>query len=90
MVPKSITEQPLLEARDGANKFNRTKEELEIYDYWSMREQDGRGATELAVEEAVEKVVIGLHKNGIDIEIIASSSGLSVEEVEEIIKKNKL
>ncbi len=88
VVPKNAIEKELLEAYEEANKYNWTPEELEVYDYWSIKEQDARGAIELAGDEAKEEVALNLHNMGMSIEDISKATGLSVERVKEIIEGN--
>ncbi|MCP4137529.1 MAG: Rpn family recombination-promoting nuclease/putative transposase, partial [bacterium] len=96
MVPKNAVEKELLEAYEVASKYNWTKEELEVYDYWSIKEQDVKGSIELAADEAREEerekadkekidMILRMHKKGMSIEDIAEIAGISVERVKEIL-----
>lgn len=38
VIPENTTDLPLKEAYETVNKFQWSKEELDVYDYWSMRE----------------------------------------------------
>ncbi|MCI4625690.1 MAG: Rpn family recombination-promoting nuclease/putative transposase [Candidatus Magnetoovum sp. WYHC-5] len=51
MIPKSADFRQLQEAYDMADKMIWSKEELDIYDYWLMKEQDARGAIEYSFFE---------------------------------------
>jgi len=51
VIPVNADFDEIKQAYEEANKFNWTKEELEVYDYWSMRMQDERGAIEKGREE---------------------------------------
>ncbi len=42
VIPKTITELPILEAFETANQMEWEKEELEIYDYWCMKDGDAK------------------------------------------------
>ncbi|MCI4626118.1 MAG: PD-(D/E)XK nuclease family transposase [Candidatus Magnetoovum sp. WYHC-5] len=51
LMPKSADFIELKEAYDMADKMIWSKEELDIYDYWLMKEQDERGAIEYSFFE---------------------------------------
>ena len=55
IIPKSVTEHEVLAAYEVANTHKWSKQEMELYDYWSMRSQDERGAIELAHMEGISK-----------------------------------
>lgn len=55
IIPPHADATPLREAYEVANQFGWSKEELELYDYWSMKEQDERGAVELALETGMQQ-----------------------------------
>ncbi|MBF0342924.1 MAG: Rpn family recombination-promoting nuclease/putative transposase [Nitrospirae bacterium] len=57
MIPKCADFVEIREAYDIANKGTWSADEYDIYDYWSIRLQDERGAIEYAVEQAVERAV---------------------------------
>ena len=57
VVPASADFVPLREAYEIANQFGWSRDELEVYDYWSIRAQDERGRAQLAIEEAVQAAV---------------------------------
>jgi predicted transposase/invertase (TIGR01784 family) len=61
VVPPHANAAPLREAYEVANQFGWSKEELELYDYWSMKEQDERGAVELALETGMQQ---GMQEGG--------------------------
>ena len=52
-----ITDEGLKHAYEDADKHLWSKEELDAYDYASMRKQDEGGKTTVAVRKAVEKAV---------------------------------
>ena len=47
---------------------------------------------ELGIEEGIRKnkrdMIINLNKNGVSLEIISKSTGLTIEEIKDIIKSN--
>ena len=59
VIPVSADTEPLHAAYEVANQFSWTREELEVYDYWSIKTQDERGAVQLALAEGEQK---GLQK----------------------------
>ena len=85
VVPDNVDDDGLKAAYTDANKFSWTKEELEAYDYASMREQDGRGRLSLALKRAVQettiKIATTMKTKGLDIQTISDSTGLSIEEI---------
>ncbi|MCP4100527.1 MAG: hypothetical protein GY750_03750, partial [Lentisphaerae bacterium] len=87
----------LLEAYEAASKFNWTKEELEVYDWWSMKDQDQKGSIQLARDEGRDEerekaeqekaeMILRMHREGIDLETIARVAGISVDRVKKIIE----
>lgn len=94
LIPSNIEDAGLNAAYQYANKNTWTREELDIYDYAAMREQDGRGRLELAVKKAEErgeergeiknKVQTAkiLKAQGVSIEIIMIATGLGKSEIE--------
>jgi len=54
-VPSNVRESPLQAAYEQANAFGWSREELEIYDYWSIKAQDARGGIEYALAEGERK-----------------------------------
>jgi predicted transposase/invertase (TIGR01784 family) len=55
VIPSHASAAPLREAYEIANQFGWSKEDLDVYDYWSMKEQDERGAVELALETGIQQ-----------------------------------
>jgi predicted transposase/invertase (TIGR01784 family) len=98
MIPKKLEEpQELREAFEVANQMSWTKEELDAYDVKGIYIQDERGRVAYALEEG-EKIgfekgmkqkavqaAIELLKNGVSIDIIVKSSGLTKEEIKKLI-----
>lgn len=85
VVPASVDIAPLHAAYEIANQFGWSKEELEVYDYWSIKEQDERGAIQYASEAGEQKgryeVARKMLAEGIDIAIVMKCTGLSAEEI---------
>ena len=103
VIPPNVDDEGLKTAYQDANKYSWTKEELAAYDYAAMREQDERGKVELAVRRAAKlaekrgekrgeekskaNMIIKLHGKGISPEQIADLLDVSMEEVQEIIRR---
>jgi hypothetical protein len=72
--------------------MHRSKDELDSYDYFLMREQDERGRVEFAEKRMEEKTkkanTLEIAKKfklaGIDNNTIANSTGLSIEEIDKL------
>ena len=96
VIPADLKDEGLKHAYEDADRHNWTKEELEAYHYAEMRRQDEKGKTEIAVKKAYQKgaddiiieTVKRLYKNGVKIEIIISSTELSIEHIKQILKIN--
>ena len=86
----------LREAFASANQMSWSKEELDAYDARGIYIQDERGRIELALEEG-KKIGVGegrkgrekeiareLKGNGVDIDLIIKSTGLTKEEIENL------
>ena len=97
VIPENLNDEGLTEAYADANKNTWTKEELAAYDYAAMREQDEKGREQKAEQRGEQKgeqkketqLVIEFWKNGVPIEIIAKSTKLKVEQVQEIINEQE-
>ena len=79
VIPQSL--QSLKEIRDAfeaANRFNWTKEEVEIYDYWEMDEAGHNDAENTARNEGIKK---GKHES---LELMIAS-GISEDEAQKIL-----
>jgi len=96
VMPENINDEGLKSAYDEANKFTWTKDELEAYDYVSMREGDTKARFDFVTKKALqegelkgrtdEKLEVaksGISK-GYSNEVIADLTGLSMEEIETI------
>jgi predicted transposase/invertase (TIGR01784 family) len=88
VIPPDVTDEGLKEAYSESDKHNWTKEELETYDYFLMREQDERGRVELAVEKEIQKREIEIARKmklgGIASKQISEFTGLSLEEIQNL------
>ncbi len=88
-IPPNVDEAPLQAAYERANKFSWSREELEIYDYWSMKAQDARGSIEYAYKEGRQDRTIEIARsmlaNGADMSLVIECTGLSAEEVEGLV-----
>ena len=74
--------------RKIADKHNWSKEALLAYDNAGMREQDARGEKSKAISNAVHDRNIEIARKllikGLDVHLVAETTGLSIEEVQEI------
>lgn len=92
IVPEGIGDKGLREAYKELDKHNWSKEELEVYDYFSMREQDERGKMTLAIrraqeqgmEKGIQKIAKEMKRNGESIEKIIRYTNLNAEEIEKL------
>ena len=66
VIPANADFKELKEAYEEANKFNWTKEELEVFDYWSMRTQDEIGAIQVKVKKGIKQGIEQGIKQGMD------------------------
>ena len=92
VVPPDVIDEGLKEAYTESDKHNWTKDELDSYDYFLMREQDERGRVEFAEikakEEAKKENTLDIGKKlkslGVDLQSIVKATGLSIEEIEKL------
>jgi hypothetical protein len=96
LIPNNIEDEGLNTAYQFANKNTWTREELNIYDYAAMREQDGRGRMDAALKKAETKAKeIGekdkaiatatiMEMDGEPIERIIRYTGLTKEKIENL------
>ncbi len=93
MIPRELEEpKELREAFEVANQMKWSKEELDAYDARGIYIQDERGRIEYALDEGKEigrkernvEIARELKKNGVNIDIIAASTGLTREEIEDL------
>lgn len=95
VIPTDIEDEGLKEAYNQAAEFNWTKEEHDAYIYAGMREQDAIGiitAAEMKVEKRVTKsTFLAVAKKMLEknepVEKIIEYTGLTKEEIEELINK---
>jgi predicted transposase/invertase (TIGR01784 family) len=84
VIPPDIKDEGLKEAYLESDKHNWTKEELDNYDYFLMREQDERGRVELAEKRKTIEIAKKALKKGLSISDTSELTGLSVEEIEKL------
>ncbi|MBK8394976.1 MAG: Rpn family recombination-promoting nuclease/putative transposase [Leptospiraceae bacterium] len=92
VVPPDVIDEGLREAYTESDKHNWTKDELDSYDYFLMREQDEKGRVEFAEikakEEAKKENTLDIGKKlkslGVDLQSIVKATGLSIEEIEKL------
>jgi len=84
MVPARITDIGLKAAYEAAGKHLWTREELDVYDYWSMRERDERGAYEMGKMESARAIARKLKAEGVSLNVMVKTTGLSSEEIERL------
>ncbi len=97
VIPQDVTDEGLKLAYQDAYKHNWTKKELEAYDYASMRKQDERGKTDLAIKRAVktakqeEKIEIATEmiKEGFSIDKIVRITKLDIDFIKDLINEMK-
>ncbi len=99
-IPKSTTDKALLEAYDAANQNQWSIQELDAYEYRAKKEWDKINEMRTAlnrqeadfdkkIQEVKINMILELNKNDVPINIIATSSKLTENEVEEILNDNK-
>jgi predicted transposase/invertase (TIGR01784 family) len=81
VIPDNVDTAPLRAAYEVANQFGWSREEIELYDYWGMKEQDVRGAIQFAVDEATRTIARSMLQQGLTPEQVASMTGLTPDEV---------
>ncbi len=88
VIPENVIDPGLKEAYEQASKQNWTKAELEEYERASIKEGDERGRMELALSKAkIEtslEIATAFKQNGVSVEIIMKSTGLSREVIEKL------
>jgi len=53
-----------------------------------MRENDRKHDIEVARQQEKRDMILAFHKNGVSLDIISKSSGLTIDEINKIIKEN--
>jgi predicted transposase/invertase (TIGR01784 family) len=100
VIPENTDISALKSAYDIAERFRWSKEELEVYDYWSMKLQDERGALTVAERRGLEAgletgrkegekaahraTARALLADGMEAALIAKYTGLSLAEVAQL------
>ena len=88
VIPENVSDEGLKEAYSGADKHNWTKQELNDYLRAGIKVRDDIGRIQLAERRAILKNSQSIAKNlknkGIDAQLIAESTGLSIEEIEKL------
>ena len=96
IIPESVKDEGLKEAYIEASQQNWTQLELDDYLRASIKERDEIGRIEFAIKKAEKKAEIkgeikrnlevakSLKDNGVAIDIISKSTGLSIEEIEKL------
>lgn len=87
VVPASADTDPLQAAYEVANTFGWSREELELYDYWGIRAQDERGMVQIALETQQKQIARNLLAKGVDLNVIAETTGLSAKEIAALLDK---
>ena len=87
-IPDSVKDEGLKEDYTEADQQNWTKGELEDYQRASIKERDEIGRIEFAERKATRKAVLNVAKNlkdnGVPVEVIIKSTGLTEEEIESL------
>jgi predicted transposase/invertase (TIGR01784 family) len=72
-------------AYETAQRFGWSRDELEVYEYWSLREQGERGALKEARDEGrderTHEIARTMRAKGLDLALIAEVTGLSPTEI---------
>ncbi len=85
IIPKSAEEIPALkEAYTQATMQTWSKKELEIYEYWQMRDATDRLVMESQFKKGVEKVAYNLKQAGVAVEVIMQTTGLTQAEIDQL------
>jgi predicted transposase/invertase (TIGR01784 family) len=84
VIPENVEDEGLNEAYLGASKQSWTKEELDNYERASIKERDEIGRIELAEKRKTLQIAKQFKDNVVAIEIIATSTGLTKEEIEKL------
>jgi predicted transposase YdaD len=96
-----ILNEPVFERAFATAKFTNLNKTQQL-DYENSRlqyigakemvitaKEEGRAEERAKAEQEKEQLILNLHKNGASLELIALSIGKTVEEIKEIIAKNK-
>lgn len=95
MIPENYQHKDFKEAFNVATQTTWNKQELEIYDYVSLKEFDDINALQTAknkgIEQGIEQGVLTVAKNLLDLldnETIALKTGLTIETIQQLRKPN--
>ncbi len=101
VIPDSADTVALRHAYDIADQFGWSKEELEVYDYWGIKEQDERGAVQYAWNAGKRKgeregerkgrleTARRMLADGLERTLIGNYTGLSAEEIAALAEEPK-
>ncbi len=89
VIPDNVDDEGLREAYKDADRHSWKKEELIAYDNASIAEQDVRGKMKFVIDKTKREIVINCHKKGLPSEDIVEITGLTIENVNTIIKEYK-
>lgn len=84
IIPENVIDEGLKEAYTEANQQNWTQAELDDYLRASIKERDDIGRIEFAENKAIKKVAKNFKENGVPVEIIIKSTGLTQDEIEKL------
>jgi predicted transposase/invertase (TIGR01784 family) len=84
VIPDNVQDEGLKEAYLGADRHSWTQAELDDYERASIKEQDEIGRLELALRREKYEIAKQFKNNGVSVEIIAKSTGLTRDEIEEM------
>lgn len=89
IMPENIDDEGLKEAYEEAAQHNWTREAYDAYIYSGIREQDEKGRIEKAEEKAKEnernKLIVRFYENGVPLNIISKSVGISEDDIQKVI-----
>lgn len=92
VIPESADSSALRPAYEVADRFCWTPTELEVYDYWSIKAQDERGAIQIAEERGrqegqlrkAQEMARTLRADGFEDATIMKYTGLSAQELADL------
>jgi predicted transposase/invertase (TIGR01784 family) len=84
VIPDNVKDEGLQEAYKEADRQNWTKQELEDYERASIKERDEQGRIDFAEKKRALTIAKSLKQNGVSVEIIIKSTGLSLSEIEKL------
>ena len=84
LIPENVKDEGLKEAYIEASQQNWTKLELEDYMRASIKERDEIGRIEFAEKKLILKVAKSFKDNGVPLEVIIKSTGLTKDVIEKL------